>query len=35
MKLFLLSLSILLTSLSYSQDSFTEADAKGVIDIFF
>lgn len=35
MKLFLLSLSILLTSLSYSQDSFTEADARGVIDTFF
>ena len=35
MKFFLLTLCFLATSLSFSQDSFSEADAKGVIDTFF
>jgi len=35
MKSFLLSLCFLSATFSFSQSSFSEADAKGIIDIFF
>ena len=35
MKFFLLSICLLATTFSFSQDSFTSRDAKQVVDVFF